>query len=96
MEEKYLQLIYIRKKYKYIDEEIEVVLNGKYNVEPEDDDCIKVKIEKNYIDGLWGESISDCYAIVGENGSGKTQIMNLIMEFFSFQKRMDSANSTQI
>ena len=95
MEKNYLQLIYIRRKRKYEENGIEAVLNGKYNVEEKDSNCIKVKTEKNYINGLWGRSISDCYAIVGENGSGKTQIMNMIMEFFSCQKQINSENSIE-
>ena len=43
-----------------------------------------------------GKSISDCYAIVGENGSGKTRLMNIIMELFRCLKDKNLAGSEQI
>ena len=71
MEANYLQLIYIRKESDYDNHKhkTEAILNGKYNIKQKDNGKIIVKKEKHYIAGLWGKSISDCYAIVGENGS---------------------------
>ena len=68
MEANYLQLIYIRKESDYDNHKhkTEAILNGKYNIKQKDNGKIIVKKEKHYIAGLWGKSISDCYAIVGE------------------------------
>lgn len=86
MEYEGLQFVYIKLRKKYNGSEKSVVLSGKYNVKEKGKNHIKIIKEEEYIDKLWGEKISDCYAIVGENGSGKTQIMNMIMDFFYYQK----------
>ena len=89
-----LQLIYMRMKKDYDNSVKSAVLNGKYSVEEDEDThTIKISKEDEYIDGLWGDKICDCYAIVGENGSGKTQIMNMIMDFFYWQKNTGITNS---
>lgn len=42
----------------------------------------KICISKNdhYVDSFWGRQIKDCFAIVGDNGAGKTVLANTIME----------------
>lgn len=65
-----------------------ISLSGKYKVSFELE-RMNVKIEKNkaYVDSFWGEKIEDCYAIVGENGSGKTRLVNDIMYTIQSIKR---------
>lgn len=82
----YLQLIYVRRENIRNKNTTTALINGKYTVEEKEDKCITVIKESNYINGLWGEKISDCYAIVGENGSGKTQLMNMLMDMFYYEK----------
>ena len=55
-------------------------LSSKYTVEYfKDKNEISVKKNKDYISEFWGDNITDCFAVVGENGSGKTMLMNLLM-----------------
>ena len=63
---------------------IEAVLNGEYDIKRIKERTFKVSKEKNYIKHLWGSNITDCYALVGENGSGKTQTMNAIRCLYSY------------
>lgn len=65
-----LQLVYIYGFYN--EKKIEALLSGKYSIEMISNEFLKIEKEKNYLCRLWGECISDCYALVGENGSGKT------------------------
>lgn len=56
-------------------------INSKYTIEYcRDKNMISVQKNEDYIRGFWGENITDCFAVVGENGSGKTVLMNLLME----------------
>ena len=79
-----LQLVYIKSD--LMEGVPSVVLNGKYNVEELTNGMIQIAREDSYINGLWGKNITDCYAVVGENGSGKTMTMHLIMELFHYLK----------
>ena len=84
-----LQLVYIYGFYN--EKKIEALLSGKYSIEMTSKEFLKIEKEKNYLCRLWGEYISDCYALVGKNGSGKTQIMKFIMDIFAGErdKRID-------
>lgn len=56
-------------------------LNGKYQVTYDTKKQVaQIEENGNYIEGFWGEHIVDVSMIVGENGAGKTQFMNMIME----------------
>ena len=46
----------------------------------------RIEIEKNssYIPQFWGDNIFDTMAIVGENGSGKTLLLNRIIDIFAY------------
>lgn len=46
----------------------------------------RIEIEKNfsYISQFWGDNIFDTIAIVGENGSGKTLLLNRIITIFAY------------
>ena len=57
-----------------------IMLSGKYlidlNIEAK-----KMNIRDNeaYVRGFWGKNVQDCYAIVGDNGAGKTRLSYYIM-----------------
>lgn len=57
-----------------------VILSGKYdvlfNLEKKG---IAIKRNREYVRNFWGKNIQDCFAIVGENGAGKTMLVNNIM-----------------
>lgn len=58
-----------------------VLLCGKYTIEYEkNNNCLTISKNENYVNGFWGKNICDCLAVVGENGAGKTRLMNYIME----------------
>lgn len=56
------------------------LLSGKYKMyfNPEKK-LMKIESIKSYVKDFWGNNVLDCFAIVGENGSGKTMIANNIM-----------------
>ena len=57
------------------------IINSKYYVEyNHNNETIYIEKNENYIPDFWGKSITDCFAIVGENGTGKTMVMNLLMD----------------
>lgn len=60
------------------------LLNSKYDIEYKSLEK-KMTIRKNesYIEGFWGQNIFDTMAIIGENGSGKTMLLNYIIELIS-------------
>lgn len=57
-----------------------VILSGKYEISF---DLAKrglaIKRNQEYVRNFWGQNIQDCFAIVGENGAGKTMLVNNIM-----------------
>lgn len=58
-----------------------VILSGKYVIEfNKENNNLYIQWNNDYIDGFWGENIHDCFAIVGDNGAGKTMLTNYIME----------------
>lgn len=60
------------------------IINSKYYVEyNHNNGTIYIEKNENYIPDFWGNSITDCFAIVGENGTGKTMVMNLLMDLCS-------------
>lgn len=57
-----------------------VILSGKYDVSFKFvEKSIAIKRNQEYIRNFWGKNIQDCFAIVGENGAGKTMLVNDIM-----------------
>lgn len=57
-----------------------VILSGKYNISFNSiEKCIYIKRKHNFVRDFWGKNVRDCFAIVGENGAGKTKIVNNIM-----------------
>ena len=62
-------------------------LNTKYDINFNDDmDKPSLTIWENpsYVSNFWGSNIVDAIAIVGENGSGKTMLLNYIIESLSY------------
>ena len=61
-------------------------LNSKYIVKYDNTSPDKIEIQENplYISEFWGDNILDIMAVVGENGSGKTQLMNYIIKILSY------------
>lgn len=66
-------------------------LSTKYDVKY-DIENKKVTVIQNpsYISGFWGENIFDVMAIVGDNGSGKTMLLNYLIEVI---KSIDRGNA---
>ena len=62
-------------------------LNSKYSIFFDHDEH-KLIINENltHISGFWGKNIINAIAIVGENGSGKTMLLNYIIESISYIK----------
>ena len=58
-----------------------IMLSGKYFISYEQKTG-KLYIRRNdhYVENFWGTQVRDCFAIVGENGSGKTMLANRIMD----------------
>lgn len=57
-----------------------VILSGKYDVSFNlAKKSIAIKRNREYVRDFWGKNIQDCFAIVGENGAGKTMLVNNIM-----------------
>ena len=57
-----------------------VILSGKYDVSFNlAKKSIAIKRNQEYVRNFWGKNIQDCFAIVGENGAGKTMLVNNIM-----------------
>ena len=57
-----------------------VILSGKYDISFNlEEKSISIKSNQKYVRNFWGENIQDCFAIVGENGAGKTMLVNDIM-----------------
>lgn len=59
-----------------------VSLSGKYDVElnlDDDDNYLVISDRFDCERTFWGDENQDCFAIVGENGAGKTKLVNEIM-----------------
>lgn len=57
-----------------------VILSGKYDVSFKlMEKSIAINRNQKYVRNFWGKNIQDCFAIVGENGAGKTMLVNDIM-----------------
>lgn len=57
-----------------------VFLSGKYEIIVKSEEkSIIIKRNDKYVKKFWGKNIQDCFAIVGENGAGKTMLVNEIM-----------------
>ena len=58
-----------------------VLLSGKYKIKLSlEDKYISIYKNDKYVKGFWGKNVEDCFAIVGENGAGKTKLVNEIMD----------------
>ena len=56
------------------------LLSGKYEIYFNlEKNFMKIESIKSYVSGFWGNNVLDCFALVGENGSGKTMLANDIM-----------------
>ena len=58
-----------------------IMLSGKYFISYNQAKN-ELEIERNnrYVNDFWGKHIQDCFAIVGENGAGKTVFVNRLMK----------------
>ncbi|MCB2313469.1 AAA family ATPase [Clostridium tagluense] len=71
--------------YVYIDEykgirKQQFNLTSKYNIEYKDLGALYITENRQYIEGFFGENISDLIAVIGENGSGKTRLLEFIKD----------------
>jgi len=84
---KSMDLIYLWNKQIQTSFNSGITLSGKYkvnyNVHGND---LFITRKMDYLEGFWGDNIVNCHAVVGENGSGKTMIMNSIMECITDMK----------
>ena len=61
--------------------DVEIKLDSRYNFEVNKADySIKISKSSDIPKGFWGKGIYSVAAIVGDNGSGKTSILNFILE----------------
>ena len=55
-------------------------LSGKYKIKyNQNENLLSISPNHEYVDDFWGGNIVNCFAVVGENGSGKTNLMNFLM-----------------
>lgn len=62
-----------------------IILSGAYKISYiQSWNRLAVQKNTDYLESFWGGSIwdhaLDCFAIVGDNGAGKTRLMNLILD----------------
>ena len=62
-----------------------IILSGAYKISYiQSQSRLTVQKNTDYLESFWGGSIwdhaLDCFAIVGDNGAGKTRLMNLILD----------------
>lgn len=62
-----------------------IILSGAYKISYiQSRNRLTVQKNTDYLESFWGGSIwdhaLDCFAIVGDNGIGKTRLMNLILD----------------
>ena len=62
-----------------------IILSGAYKISYiQSRSRLTVQKNTDYLESFWGGSIwdhaLDCFAIVGDNGAGKTRLMNLILD----------------
>jgi len=58
-----------------------IMLSGKYKIKYEyGTNSLNIERNNNYAENFWGNGISDCLAVVGNNGSGKSELMKCIAE----------------
>lgn len=75
-----------------------VTLSGKYFI-AYDWERNELTIARNdrYVDDFWGRCVRSCFAIVGENGAGKTQFVNrLLADIQVFKDGLQSADNILI
>lgn len=58
-----------------------IILSGKYFI-AYDQKKNELTLTRNdrYVDSFWGRCVRSCFAIVGDNGAGKTQLVNQLLE----------------
>ncbi|MBS6645942.1 MAG: AAA family ATPase, partial [Clostridiaceae bacterium] len=55
-------------------------LSGKYKIKyNQNKNTLNISQNEDYMEDFWGGNIVNCFAVVGENGSGKTNLMNFLM-----------------
>lgn len=62
-----------------------IILSGAYKISYiQSRNRLTVQKNTDYLESFWGGSIwdhaLDCFALVGDNGIGKTRLMNLILD----------------
>lgn len=61
-----------------------IMLSGKYIIKCDlEKGSLSIKRNNDYVYNFWGENVQDCFAVVGDNGAGKTMLVNYIMENIS-------------
>lgn len=67
-----------------LDNDDGVMLSGKYIIKCDlKKGILSIKSNNDYVYGFWGKNVQDCFAIVGDNGAGKTMLVNYIMDNLS-------------
>lgn len=65
-----------------------LTFSGKYKVIYDyKKNKLDISLNHQYVDDFWGNTVNNCFAIVGENGAGKTVLMNSIMKVVEYFKR---------
>lgn len=58
-----------------------VPLSGAYKIAYDSGrERLDIRTNPEYVEGFWGRQSWDCFAVVGDNGVGKTMLMDYIME----------------
>ena len=66
------------------------ILNSEYYIAYDSlKNILTINKNNDYISDLWGVNVLDCFAVIGENGSGKTMLMNLLLQIWD-ELRNDS------
>ncbi|WP_310555391.1 AAA family ATPase [Flavobacterium sp.] len=77
-----LAAVYIKEHFLFKEQTINFGGKNIYSFEPNPKNPDKIEITKtvnpDFIDGFWGENISLVSAIVGENGAGKSNILDIL------------------
>lgn len=85
------ELIYVYAEHIYDVPQRELLFSNEYEVEKQEDIFMLTNVEQSLKipDNFFGENISNVYAIVGKNGTGKSAIINLLMNSKIFVQNDD-------